>query len=143
MQVKDIMTHNPEVAHPATLLRDVARQMKAHDIGAVVICDGDCLVGMLTDRDIATRAVAEGHDPTKITVHDVMTVTAVYCFEDQDVQEAARLMEAQQIRRLPVLNRQKRLVGIVSLDDLAAGNNDPRLAGETLRGVAKLAGPQR
>jgi CBS domain-containing protein len=143
MQVRDIMTHNPEVTHPATLLRDVAQQMKAHDIGVVLICDGDRLVGMLTDRDIATRAVAEGHDPTKLTVRDVMTVTIVYCFEDQDVQEAARLMEAQQIRRLPVLNRKKRLVGIVSLEDLAAGSGDPRLAGETLKGVSKLAGPQR
>jgi CBS domain-containing protein len=142
MQIKDIMTHDPKVVRPDALLQEVAEKMGALEIGAVPVCDGDRLIGLLTDRDITVRATAAGCDPAMTQVCDVMSTNLVYCFEDQDVTEAAKLMEAQQVRRLPVLNRHHRLVGIVSLDDVAVGG-DPKLAGETLKEVSKLAGPQR
>jgi len=135
------MTHNPEVVRPEALLQEVAEKMSTLDVGILPVCDGDQLISLLTDRDVTVRATAAGCDPTLIQVCDVMTTHLVYCFEDQDIAEAAELMEEQQVRRLPVLNHHHRLVGIVSLDDLAVGG-DARLAGETLKGVAKLAGPQ-
>ena len=141
MQVKEMMTHNPEVVHPESLLQEVAEKMSTHDIGALPVCDGDQLIGLLTDRDITVQATAAGCDPTLIQVCDVMTAHLVYCFEDQDITEAAELMKEQQVRRLPVLNRHHRLVGIVSLDDLTVGG-DMQLAGETLKEVSKLTGPQ-
>src|SRR5215471_9942486 len=141
MQVKEVMTHNPEVVRPEALLQEVAEKMSTLDVGILPVCDGDQLIGLLTDRDVTVRATAAGCDPTLIQVCDVMTTHLVYCFEDQDIAEAAELMEEQQVRRLPVLNHHHRLVGIVSLDDLAVGG-DAWLAGETLKGVAKLAGPQ-
>jgi CBS domain-containing protein len=107
------------------------------------VCDRDRLVGMLTDRDIAVRAVAEGYDPWTDHVKDAMTPDIVYCFEDQDVKEAAQLMKEKQIRRLVVLNRDKRLVGIVSLGDLAVDTGDEKLAGETLEQISEPAAPRR
>ncbi|HEV8715397.1 MAG TPA: CBS domain-containing protein, partial [Candidatus Binatia bacterium] len=121
MQVKEVMTHNPEVVRPEALLQEVAEKMRALDVGVLPVCDGDQLIGLLTDRDITVRATAVGCDPTLIQVCDVMTSHLVYCFEDQDITEAAKLMKEQQVRRLPVLNHHHRLVGIVSLDDLAVG----------------------
>jgi CBS domain-containing protein len=141
MQVKEVMTHNPEAVRPDALLQEVAEKMSTLDVSILPVCDGDQLIGLLTDRDVTVRATAAGCDPTLIQVCDVMTTHLVYCFEDQDIVEAAKLMEEQQVRRLPVLNHHHRLVGIVSLDDLAVGG-DARLAGETLKEVAKLAGPQ-
>jgi CBS domain-containing protein len=142
MQVNEIMTHNPEVVRSDALLHEVAEKMRTLDIGVLPVCDGERLIGLLTDRDITVRATAAGCDPTMIQVCDVMTTNLVYCFDDQEVVEAAKLMEAQQVRRLPVLNRQQRLVGIVSLEDLAVAA-DPKLAGDTLKEVSKLTGPQR
>ena len=106
-------------------------------MGPLPVCgDNDRLVGMITDRDITVRAVAEACDPRTTTVQDVMTPDVVYCFDDQDVQEAARLMKEHQVRRLVVLNRDKRLVGIVSLGDLAVETGDERLAGKTVEQVS-------
>jgi CBS domain-containing protein len=116
--------------------------MRDMDIGPLPVCgDNDRLVGMLTDRDITVRAVAEGQDPRTAKVRDAMTPDIVYCFEDQDVSEAAQLMKDQQIRRLVVLNRDKRLVGIVSLGDLAVETGDERLAGNTLEAVSEPVRP--
>jgi len=140
MQVKDVMTHNPEVVRSDALLQEVAEKMRTLGVGVLPVCNGDRVVGLLTDRDVTVRATAAGCDPTMIQVCDVMTADVVYCFEDQDMADAAKLMEAQQVRRLLVLNRDQRLVGIVSLDDLAAGG-DPGLAGETLKEVSKSSGP--
>jgi len=140
MQVKDVMTHNPEVVRSDALLQEVAEKMRTLGVGVLPVCNGDRVVGLLTDRDMTVRATAAGCDPTMIQVCDVMTADVVYCFEDQDMADAAKLMEAQQVRRLLVLNRDQRLVGIVSLDDLAAGG-DPGLAGETLKEVSKSSGP--
>jgi len=137
MQVKDVMTRGAECVKPSNSLQEAARKMKSLDVGPLPVCgDNDRLVGMITDRDITVRAVAEGTDPRTTTVKEVMTPDVVYCFEDQDVQEAARQMKDNQIRRLVVLNRDKRLVGIVSLGDLAVETGDRNLAGETLETVS-------
>jgi CBS domain-containing protein len=143
MQLKDIMTPKVEVIVPEATLQEAARKMQQLDIGPLPVCDGDRVVGMLTDRDITVRAVAEGRDPRTTTVRDVMTPDLVYGFEDQDIQDATRLMEQHQIRRLPVLNRAKRLVGMVSLGDLAVRAGNPPLAGEVLEQVSEPAAPRR
>jgi CBS domain-containing protein len=137
MRVKDVMTHGAECVRPANSLQEAAQKMKNLDVGPLPVCgDNDRLVGMITDRDITVRAVAEACDPRTTTVKDVMTPDVVYCFEDQDVQEAARLMKEHQVRRLVVLNRDKRLVGIISLGDLAVETGDEQLAGKTLEEVS-------
>jgi CBS domain-containing protein len=118
--------------------------MKELDVGMLPVCgDNDRLVGTLTDRDITIRAVAEGLDPRTALVRDVMTPSVVYCFEDEDVEEAARLMKDNQVRRLVVLNRDKRLVGIVSLGDLAVDTGDEHLAGSALEAVSEPDMPRR
>jgi CBS domain-containing protein len=117
--------------------------MKTLEVGVLPVSTGDRLVGMLTDRDIALRVVAEDHDPATTPVCQVMTPESVSCFEDQDVTEAARVMEERRIRRLPVLNRQHQLVGLVSLDDVATRTGDPELAGEVLRHAAETAHSRR
>jgi CBS domain-containing protein len=113
--------------------------MRDHDVGALPVCDGERLIGMLTDRDIAIRAVAEGRDPRSTRARDVITEKVRYVFEDQDVQEAARMMEEAQIRRLPVLNRDKKLVGVLSLGDLAVRFHDEDLSGEALEQISQPA----
>jgi CBS domain-containing protein len=118
--------------------------MRDRDIGLLPVCsDDDRLVGMLSDRDIAVRAVAEGLDPWTCKVRDVMTPNIVYCTEDQDVAEAAQLMKENQIRRLVVLDRNKQLAGIVSLGDLAVESGDEQLAGNALEAVSEPAAPRR
>jgi CBS domain-containing protein len=119
MRISEIMTRDPELIDPNASIRDAARRMKNEDIGALPIGENDRLIGMVTDRDIAVRAVAEDRDPTSTTVRDVMSEKIYYCFEDDDIVEAARCMADNQVRRLPILNRDKRLVGIVSLADIA------------------------
>lgn len=143
MQVTEIMTRDAEVIPSEFFVKDAAKKMQQLDVGFLPIRDGDRLVGMITDRDITVRAVAEGRDPTKTPVKDVMTPEVVYCFEDQDVSEAAKLMRDKQIRRLPVLNREKRLVGVVSLGDVAVHTGEEKLAGETIKEVSEPAEPNR
>ena len=132
MLLREVMTPHVEVIHPDATLKEAAEKMKALNVGPVPVCDGDRLQGMLTDRDITVRATAAGRDPNTTRVRDVMTPDVIYCFDDQDVREATRIMEEQQIRRLIVLNRDKRLVGIVSLGDLATQTNDTELDSEEL-----------
>lgn len=121
MQIREIMTPDVEVVRPDDTLRTAAKMMADYDVGALPIGENDRLVGMITDRDIAVRGVAQGRDPEKSAVRDAMSNRVLYCFEDEDTAEVARKMGEQQVRRLPVLNRDKRLVGIVSLGDLAIG----------------------
>jgi predicted transcriptional regulator len=116
--------------------------MKRLDIGLLPVCDGSQLVGIVTDRDITVRSVAQSEDPTSHQVRDIMTPDAVSCFEDQDVGEVARLMQEKQIRRVLVLNRDQRLVGVVSLGDLAAETGKEQLAGETLERVSDPIPPK-
>jgi len=143
VQVKDIMTRNVEVVHPEGTLWEAAQKMAALDVGMLPVCNGDQLVGMLTDRDITVRATAEGRDPKMTKVHEVMTPEVVYVFEDDDVSEAARIMMEQQIRRLVVLNRSKQLAGVISLGDLAVHTGDTQQAGQTLEGVSEPSEPLR
>jgi CBS domain-containing protein len=143
MQVKEVMTQGVECVRPDDNIAAAAQKMKDLDVGALPVCgDGDRLVGMLTDRDITVRATAGCCDPSGTCVRDAMTPDIVYVFDDQDVCEAARLMKEKQIRRLVVLNRDKRLVGIVSLGDLAVDARDEELAGTTLEAVSEPATPR-
>lgn len=137
MKVNEIITHDPEVIRPETALIEAAQKMKSLDIGMLPVCDGDRLVGVITDRDITVRGVAQGYDPKTARVQEVMTPEVIYCFDDEDVKEAAKKMEEKQVRRLPVLNREKRLVGIVSLGDLAVRTGKEKLAGEVLERVSE------
>jgi CBS domain-containing protein/sporulation protein YlmC with PRC-barrel domain len=143
MQIKEIMTDQVEVVHPEATLREAAQKMALLDVGPLPVCNGDELVGMLTDRDITVRATAEGRDPKTTRVYEVMTPEIIFTYEDEDVSDAAELMTEHQIRRLVVLNRDKRLVGIVSLGDLAVHTGDVRQAGQTLEGVSDPSEPQR
>ena len=139
MQVKDVMTHGAECVRPDDTLFDAARKMRDLDVGPLPVCDNDRLAGMLTDRDIVVRCVAEGKDPRVAKVREAMSEGICYCFEDDDVAEAARQMKDRQIRRLVVLNRDKRLAGIVSLGDLAVESGNEKLAGDTLEKVSQPA----
>jgi CBS domain-containing protein len=121
MKIRELMTPEVEVIRPDDTLHTAAQMMADLDTGALPVGENDRLVGMITDRDIAVRAVAKGSDPNKTAVRDVMSAHIRYCFEDEDTHEVGRKMGEWQIRRLPVVNRDKRLVGIVSLGDLAIG----------------------
>lgn len=143
MPIKEIMTRQVEVIHPEATLWEAAQKMAALDVGPLPVCTGDQLVGMLTDRDITVRATAQGRDPKTTRVHEVMTPDVIFTFEDDDVSEAARIMREQQIRRLPVLNQSKQLVGIISLGDLSVYTGDARQVGKTLEAVSEPSEPQR
>jgi CBS domain-containing protein len=143
MLLRDIMTRNVETIHPDALLKTAAEQMKRWNIGVLPVSDGHSLLGILTDRDIAIRSTAEAYDPMLTTVRDAMTPEVVTCFEDQTVDEAARLMAEKQIRRLPILSRDWKLVGIVSLGDLAVDTQDIERAGEVLERVSEPSVPKQ
>jgi CBS domain-containing protein len=137
MQLKDVMTTNVQLTDPTAKLKEAAISMRDGNFGLLPVGANDRLVGTITDRDIAVRAVADGKDPNTTTVGDVMSKGIHYCFEDQEVEEAARLMSEVQVRRLPVLDRDKRLVGIVALADLATEARLGAPAGVALTGVSK------
>src|SRR2546423_7918596 len=119
MRVSEAMTREVRIATPGQSIRDVAKIMAEIDAGVLPVGDNDRLVGMITDRDIAIRAVALGKGPDT-PVRDVMSTEQVlYCYEDEELDHVAKNMSEQQVRRLPVVNRDKRLVGIVSLGNLA------------------------
>lgn len=143
MQVKEVMTRDAECTRPEATLRQAAQRMKELDVGVLPVCGNDRLVGMITDRDIAIRAVADGENPDDCHVSDAMTSRVIYCFDDQDVSEAASLMEQEQIRRLPVMNHDKRLVGIVSLGDLAVHAEDDQMVEQALEAISEPAAPSR
>lgn len=136
MLVKDVMSSEVQVTQPHSTLREAAELMKVLDVGALPVCEGDQLLGIVTDRDIAVRAVAEGEDCWEGRVRDVMTMDLSSCYDDDDIAIAARLMKENQVRRLLVLDRGKRLVGIVSLGDLALHIGDSQVSGETLQAVS-------
>lgn len=142
-QIKDIMTANVEVVSPDTTIREAAQRMRDLDVGSLPVCDGNRLLGMVTDRDITIRATAQGMDPATTHALEAMTQGIVYCFEDQPVEEAAKLMGAKQIRRLPVLNRDKQLVGILSLGDLSVEADKDVMAGQTLEKISEPSTPDR
>jgi CBS domain-containing protein len=143
MNISDIMTRDVEVVNPNASLQTAAQKMKDLEVGSLPVCDGKRLLGMITDRDITIRATAAGKNPTTTAVNDTMSPGITYCFEDQDVNEAAQVMEEKQIRRLPILNRQKKLVGIVSLGDLAVDGGNRMVAGEAITRISQPSRPER
>lgn len=138
MKVSECMTRNVKMANPGETLRDAARMMAELDAGILPVSEGDRLVGMITDRDIAVRGVACDKGPDA-KVGDVMSREVRYCYEDDDSEAVLQNMSDIQVRRLPVLNRDKRLVGIVSLADLASVSQDAR-TGEALGGISRPGG---
>jgi CBS domain-containing protein len=141
--VSEVMSRNVKIVSPDDTIADAAKIMATADTGILPVGENDKLVGMLSDRDIAVRLVAQGKDPSKASVRDAMTKEVKYCFEDEELQHVAENMAEQRLRRLPVVNREKRLVGIVSVGDLATELGDPYLAGQALRGAAQSGGPHR
>jgi CBS domain-containing protein len=137
MKIGKVMTASPESVAPDDTLQVAAWKMRDLDVGPLPVCDGDRLIGILTDRDIAVRAVAEGRDPKATRVRDVMTEDLIYCFDDDQTRDAARIMQENQVRRLLVLNRDMRLVGIVALADLVTETGDTQRAGEVLEVVSE------
>lgn len=135
MKIRDIMTNDVKIANPDQSVREVAHLMGDSDTGAILVGENDKLVGIVTDRDITLRVVAEGRSEDT-SVRDVMSRAVRYCFEDEDVQHVAENMADLQVRRLPVLNREKRLVGVVSLANIAS-SRDQRASSTLLRGVAQ------
>src|SRR3954467_7596832 len=124
MQVNEIMTPTVHIADPNMTIRDAARAMRADNIGALPVGENDRLIGMVTDRDIVTRAVAEERPAGNTTVRQVMSQGICYCFEDDDAEGAAQVMAKHQARRLPVLNRNKRLVGVIALAALGRSEDE-------------------
>ncbi len=135
-KIGDVMTPTVEIVEPDQSVQQAAKLMAESDTGALPVGENDRLVGMITDRDIALRVAAQGKDPQQTRVREVMTPDIRYVFEDEDVEHVAENMAEQQIRRLPVMNRDKRLVGIVSIGDISA-RHSPELGGSALRGVAE------
>jgi CBS domain-containing protein len=139
MRVSEAMTQDVQIANPNQSIQEAARMMAAIDAGVLPVGDNDRLIGMITDRDIAVRAVAKGLGPnTKI--RDVMSNGSVmYCFDDEELAEVAHNMGDTKVRRLPVLNRSKRLVGIISLGDIAM-TDSPDCAGEAMCAISEPGG---
>ena len=140
MKVKDIMTEEVQVIHPDDSLQAAAQKMSSHDIGFLPVLEADQLVGVITDRDLVVRGIAQGMNSNAMLGRELMTSPVIYCFEDQDIKEVAKLMEESQIRRLVILSRSdKRLVGVVSLGDLAL-NSKSDTSAEVLQKVSEPIG---
>ncbi|HVE42299.1 MAG TPA: CBS domain-containing protein [Planctomycetota bacterium] len=134
--IRDIMSRDIECASPESTVKDAASALKAHDIGSMPVCEGKRVVGIITDRDITIRAVAEGRDPGSTKVRDVMSKDIVSIREDADLKEAERLMRERQLRRLPVLNGEGNLVGYLAIARIAR-TESPEEAGKVLQGVSQ------
>jgi CBS domain-containing protein len=142
MQVLDVMTRDVETIAPDASLQQAAEAMEAMGVGSLPVCDGRRLVGTLTDRDIVIRGVATGRSPVEMVVRDCMTEDISYAFEEEDSEEVLARMKTLQIRRLAVLDKDKNLVGIVSLGDIAT---EPRAADskEVGEAIAEISEPSR
>lgn len=138
MKISKCMTRDVKLVTPTQTIRDAARMMAELDAGVLPVQQDDRLVGMITDRDIAVRAVAEGKSPDTL-VRDVMSNEVLYCFDDQEIEDVARNMGEVKVRRLPVLNRDKRLVGIVSIGDLAL-KEEQTMTGSVVAHISKQGG---
>lgn len=136
MKVKDAMHKGVEWVSPETTLAEVAKKMRDLDVGAIPIGKSDKLVGMVTDRDIACRGVAEGKDTSKLKAGDVMTKGIIFCSESEELDDALRIMEQKKIRRLPVIDDKKRMVGMLSLGDISRAASR-ELTGEVVAAVAE------
>jgi len=138
MRVSEAMTREVRVATPGQSIRDVAKVMDEINAGAMPVGDNDRLVGMITDRDIAIRAVALGKGPDTPVREVMSTEKVLYCYEDEELDHVAKNMGDQQVRRLPVVSRDKRLVGIVSLGDVA--QRETRSASKAVKGASRPGG---
>jgi CBS domain-containing protein len=139
MTIEQIMTQKVECIEPTMPIAKAAEKMRELDIGFLPICENDKLVGTVTDRDITIRSVAQGRDPRLAPVSEIMTQSVFYCYEGDEVDHVARYMQEKEVRRMLILNRQKRLVGVVSLGDIAKASGEKELAGETLGQIAEAA----
>jgi CBS domain-containing protein len=133
MQLREIMTHEVEVIHPDATLEAASQKMSASNIIVLPVCDGEQLVGILTERDLIRRATVQARAPQTATVREVMTTDLLSCFDDQQDTEALQLIQERQIRHLAVFNREQRLVGIISLRDAANSEHEEELAGSAIR----------
>jgi CBS domain-containing protein len=142
MQVRQVMSKKVRITAPTENLQTAARLMAEADVGALPVGENDRLIGMITDRDIVVRGLGTGRDPSKTSIRDIMSDGIDYCFDYEDVDQVAAKMSQLQERRLPVLNRAGRLVGIVSLGDISrrAGS---QISGGALRRVSEPTGPSR
>jgi CBS domain-containing protein len=136
MQAKDLMTPNVECISPEMRLQEAARKMKTMDIGFLAVCENDRLVGTLTDRDMVLRVLAEDKDIKEFRARDVMTPSAFWCYDDQTAEEIAEYMSSKEIRRVLILDRNKRLAGVISIGDLAKRGEQSK-AGETIADIAE------
>lgn len=137
MLAKDVMTSKPTFLPPTATIDDAASKMRSKDFGFIPVGENDKLIGAVTDRDIAIRAIAEGKDPHTTQIKDVMTKGIEYCYETDDLQTVADKMEKLQIRRLVVLNKDKRMTGIISLGDIATKCKDAELSADLVDAVSK------
>jgi CBS domain-containing protein len=142
MAVKDVMTRRAETTGPEETIERAAERMRDFNIGILPVCHHDRLIGVVTDRDITVRATAAGRGPGRTTVREVMTHQVFTCFEDDDLAGAAALMEQRAVRRLLVLDRDMRLVGVLSVDDVARAVGQARLAGEIVEQAAEPRMPE-
>jgi CBS domain-containing protein len=138
MKIKEVMTTDVTIARPDQSIGEAARMMAECDSGALPVGEDNRLVGMITDRDIAIRAVAKDLPP-ETPIREVMSKEVLYCFQDEDVEHVADNMGEQQVRRLPVLTREKQLVGIVSLGDLAL-HSKPKTSGQAIAAISQPGG---
>lgn len=136
MQLKDFINYRVEMIQPTDTLQEAAEKMRYLDVGSMPVCEGQHLIGVITDRDITIRATAKGQDPTKTEVREAMTPDVVYCLETQQAEEAAKMMQEHQIRRIFVVNENDELVGVTSLGELATVTGDRALVGETLERIS-------
>jgi CBS domain-containing protein len=137
MRIREIMTTNVECVSPDTGIQELANKMKMLDVGFVPICENDRLVGTVTDRDIVIRGLAGGKDINRQKSSDIMTQNVFWCYEDQDVKEVAEQMRDKDVRRMLILNKGKRLVGIVSIGDIS--KVEEKETGKTLKDISEAA----
>lgn len=133
MQAREVMSSTIRIIPSNTTIQAAAELMRQMDIGVLPVSENGQIVGMLSDRDIAVRAVAEGADPAATPAHEIMSRNVISCFEDQDAREVANLMEQNRVRRLVVVNRKNEAVGLVSVDDLALHAETRMLADEVVK----------
>ena len=137
MKAKDLMTTNPEIISPETTLKQAAEKMRDKNIGFLPIGEGDRLIGAITDRDVMIRGIVEGKDPNTSSVRDVMTDKIRYCMENDNLDKVTEIMSDSQIRRIAVLNDNKRIVGIISLGDIATKSQDVKLTAKVTEDVSE------
>ncbi|WPB77290.1 CBS domain-containing protein [Archangium violaceum] len=138
--IREVMSSDVEVINPNDTLRDAAEKMRSLNVGPLPVCDGQRILGMITDRDIVVRAIALGRDPNSTQVADAMSSGIEYCFDDDDVDDVLHKMKTKQIRRMIVVDRNKKLVGIVALGDITGEVSEQKVA-ETLEGISEPSSP--